>query len=365
MTLTYTIEKIKSFNVPKLRSGAGIFILCLIVLAFAGSTIANDQHRFIPAFIPYSATQTDLDNVTVSPFQQQNVASLYHRHWLGTDNLGRDVTSGIINGTRTALLVGFGGSLIALLLGTLIGVIAGYFGDHSLRFRLGALIGWLVVFSLSFFLFDAWVEQDRSFLIGSILLKFFTGFALFVLVKTDKLFRNVPILKTYITLPADLVLMRFTEIIQAIPIILWLMAAVAVSQKPFSVNGLMILLGITSWMNFARLARAETLRIRQQDFIEAANVLGLSPVKIILKHILPNILSPLLLSATFAVAGGILFEALVSFIGLGLPPEQVTWGSLLSAARNDSSAWWLAVFPGLAIFFTVYALYKIGHEKKI
>ena len=365
MTIAYTIEKIKNFGIPQLRGGIGIFLLCVIGIAIFGHVIANDQHRFFPALIPYSATHTDLENTSVSPFQQQNVSSLYERHWLGTDNLGRDVASGIINGTRTALMVGFGGSLIALLLGTLIGVIAGYFGDHSLRFRLGALIGWLVVFSLSFFLFDAWVEQDRSFLIGSILLKFFTGFALFVLVKTDKLFKNVPILKTYITLPADLVLMRFTEIVQAIPIILWLMAAVAISQKPFSVNGLMIVLGITSWMNFARLARAETLRVRQKDFIEAANILGLSPLKIILKHILPNILSPLLLSATFAVANGILFEALVSFIGLGLPPEQVTWGSLLNAARSDTTAWWLAVFPGLAIFLTVYALNKIGNDRQL
>ena len=361
MILTYTIEKIKNFSLPGTRKGAGIFIVCLVVIAGFSTQLANDQHRFLPAIIPYSANHTDLDNTAVSPFQQQNISSLYERHWFGTDNLGRDVLAGLIAGTRTALLVGFGGSFIALLLGTLIGVIAGYFGDHRLRFRLGALLGWLVVFSLSFFLFDAWVEQDRSFLIGSILLKFFTGFALFVLVKTDKLFGNVPILKIYITLPADLVLMRLTEIVQAIPVILWLMAALAIMQKPFGVYGLMILLGITSWMNFARLARAETLRVRQQDFIEAATILGLSPIAIILKHILPNILSPLLVSATFAVANGILFESLVSFIGLGLPPEQVTWGALLNEARGDTTAWWLAVFPGLAIFFTVYALYRIGN----
>lgn len=360
MTLTYTIEKIKNFSLPRLRKGASLFIVCLLVIAGFSTQLANEQHRFLPAIIPYSATHTDLDNTSVGPFQQQNISSWYERHWLGTDNLGRDVAAGLIAGTRTALMVGFGGSFIALLLGTLIGIIAGYFGDHRLRFRLGALLGWLVVFSLSFFLFDAWVEQDRSFLIGSILLKFFTGFALFVLVKTDKLFRNVPILNTYITLPADLVLMRFTEIVQAIPVILWLMAALAIMQKPFSIFNLMVLLGITSWMNFARLARAQTLRVRQQDFIEAATVLGLSPISIIIKHILPNILSPLLVSATFAVANGILFESLVSFLGLGLPPEQVTWGTLLNAARNDTTAWWLAVFPGLAIFFTVYALYKIG-----
>ena len=122
----------------------------------------------------------------------------------------------------------------------------------------------------------------------------------------------------------------------------------------------MAIIGFTSWTGIARFIRAEMLRIRSLEYIEAAHALGFSEWRVIMRHAIPNALSPVMITIAFGIAAAILIESTLSFLGVGVSPETVTWGSLLAAARQSSSAWWLAVFPGCAIFITVTIFNLIG-----
>ncbi|MCE2392157.1 MAG: ABC transporter permease, partial [Proteobacteria bacterium] len=123
---------------------------------------------------------------------------------------------------------------------------------------------------------------------------------------------------------------------------------------------LMVLLGLTGWVGIARFIRGEFLKVRSQDYVSAALALGASDVRVMLRHILPNAIAPVLVSMSFGVASAILTESALSFLGIGVPQHLVTWGSILSEARANTFAWWLAVFPGFAIFVTVTAYNLLG-----
>ena len=119
-------------------------------------------------------------------------------------------------------------------------------------------------------------------------------------------------------------------------------------------------MGFVSWTSIAKFTRAELLRIRKLEYIEAAQAFGYSQFRIVFKHALPNALAPVLIAVAFGVASAIIIEAYLSFIGVGIPDDQVTWGSLLNMARDNISAWWIAIFPGTAIFITVTIFNLIG-----
>ena len=123
---------------------------------------------------------------------------------------------------------------------------------------------------------------------------------------------------------------------------------------------LMIIIGLTAWTGIARLTRAEFLRVSTMEYIQAAKSLGISEFRIIFKHALPNALAPALVAIAFGVASAILIESSLSFLGIGVPPSTVTWGSLLNLGREQFTAWWLLVFPGLAIFITVTVYNLLG-----
>ncbi len=122
----------------------------------------------------------------------------------------------------------------------------------------------------------------------------------------------------------------------------------------------MIIIGLTTWTEIARFTRAEFLRIRQLEYIQAAESLGYSDLRIMLKHALPNGMAPALITIAFGIASAILIESGLSFLGIGVPSDTVTWGSLLSAGKQNYNAWWLVVFPGLAIFITVTVYNLLG-----
>jgi peptide/nickel transport system permease protein len=122
----------------------------------------------------------------------------------------------------------------------------------------------------------------------------------------------------------------------------------------------MVIIGLTGWTGIAKYVRAELLRVRSLEYIEAAQSLGFSEWRIIFRHALPNSLTPVLITIAFGIASAILVESSLSFLGIGVQAELQTWGKLLSEAREDVSAWWLAVFPGLAIFVTVTIFNLIG-----
>ena len=160
----------------------------------------------------------------------------------------------------------------------------------------------------------------------------------------------------------DFIVMRGVEVLNSIPTLFLLLAIMAVVRTP-SILYIMVIIGLVRWTGIARLVRAELLKVRQQDYILAARAMGFSSWRILFRHALPNSLSPVWTTLAFGIAGAILLEAFLSFLGIGLPVEEVTWGSLLrQISGSNTRAWWLAVFPGLAIFITVLAFNLIGER---
>ena len=157
----------------------------------------------------------------------------------------------------------------------------------------------------------------------------------------------------------DIIIMRLIEVVNSIPLLVLILAIVSIIEKP-SVLFVMVIIGSVSWTGIAKFIRAELLRIRRLEYIEAAQAFGYSDFRIIIKHAIPNALAPVFIAIAFGVATAILMEAFLSFIGVGIPDDQVTWGSLLRLSRDKFSAWWLAVFPGFAIFITVTIFNLIG-----
>jgi peptide/nickel transport system permease protein len=156
----------------------------------------------------------------------------------------------------------------------------------------------------------------------------------------------------------DMIGMRIVEVFEAIPTLFLLLTFVAFFGR--SLYLMMVIIGITGWTGYARYIRAEFLRLRQQDFVQAAIALGLPLRSILFRHMLPNGIAPVLVAASFGVASAILAEATLSFLGLGLVGEP-SWGQMLNqAVRSSSFNWWMAAFPGGAIFLTVFAYNLIG-----
>lgn len=156
----------------------------------------------------------------------------------------------------------------------------------------------------------------------------------------------------------DLLIMRFVEIMQLFPSFFLIITIVALYGS--SIWFIMAAIGLTGWTFDTKLIRGEILKVRNMDYVSAATSLGLPNSRIIFRHILPNAIAPVLISASFEIAGAILTEAGLSFLGFGVKATTVTWGSVLSEARGSTSAWWLAVFPGFMIFLTVVAYNLVG-----
>jgi len=172
--------------------------------------------------------------------------------------------------------------------------------------------------------------------------------------------RPHPLRAVYLpTISVDDLVMRFTEIIMTIPVLFLILAILAVFEKDVYIT--MGVIGLTSWMGTTRFVRAEILSLREQDFVQAARSLGLSDFRIIWRHLVPNAISPVLVSATLGVAGAVLAESTLSFLGIGAKPDQTTWGQILSEGREYIfDAPWLTWIPGLAILFTVLAFNLLG-----
>lgn len=157
----------------------------------------------------------------------------------------------------------------------------------------------------------------------------------------------------------DVVASRAIEMMMTIPTFFLVITAVAF--LPRSIFNIMVVIGLTNWPTVARLTRAEFLKTKTLDYVIAARALGAKDSRTIFRHILPNTLAPVLVTATFGVASAILIESSLSFLGLGVPPAKASWGSILSDARELlPSGWWLAAFPGLAIFLTVTSYNLVG-----
>ncbi len=232
-----------------------------------------------PFLSPYDPTTIDVYNVLSPPGKA---------HWLGTDELGRDLLSRIIWGSRVSLKVGFVAVGIAIMIGILVGSAAGFYGGK-----------------------------------------------------------------------VDALLMRFVDIMLAFPTFFLILAVIAILEP--NIYTIMAVIGVTGWMDVARLVRAEFLSLKERDFVDAGRAIGISNVRLIFRHILPNALSPVFVAATFGVAGAILTESGLSFLGLGVQPPDPSWGNILTSGKdNIEIAWWLSLYPGLAILITVLSYNLVG-----
>jgi peptide/nickel transport system permease protein len=319
--------------------------------------------------IPYLPQNLDhVNEHSVSPFGKQQLPSGRWRHWMGTDELGRDVLAGMLYGTRIALSIGIVSMGLALLIGVFIGALAGFFGDDRLcisraRLIFNIIFGFLAFFyglgSRSYILQDALASSFGAFFVQLII-------SLFIIVCVMTFgnlcclpFKKILWMKKKINIPVDLLLSRFIEIMNSIPTLFLIISVSAIVTRP-SIFVVMVIIGLTAWTGIARFTRAELLRIRNLEYIEAAKALGFTQFRILLKHAIPNALSPVLIALAFGIANSILVESVLSFLGIGVPAETITWGSLLSQAQQTPGAWWIAVFPGLAIFLTVTVYNLVG-----
>ncbi|MCX5687279.1 MAG: ABC transporter permease [Candidatus Omnitrophica bacterium] len=157
----------------------------------------------------------------------------------------------------------------------------------------------------------------------------------------------------------DVIIMRFIDIMLCFPTFFLILAVIALLEP--SIINIMIIIGATSWMGMARLMRAEILSLKERDFIYAERAIGASDLRIIARHLIPNAMAPVLVSVTLGIAGAILVESSLSFLGIGVQPPTPSWGNILSEGKAVMGAgWWMMVFPGLAIFITVLGYNLLG-----
>jgi peptide/nickel transport system permease protein len=266
----------RRFRRSRLAVIALAYVALMSILALLAPWIAVQRPS---AVVPFGPNDVDIMHRLEAPSPE---------HRFGTDDLGRDVLARMIHGARISLTVGFTATAISLIVGSILGALAGYYG--------GA---------------------------------------------------------------ADWIVSRLIEIILCFPLLFLVLAIVALFRP--SLYTIMIALGLTSWTTEARYVRGEFLRIRDLDFAHAARASGARDARIIFRHLLPNALAPVLVSASFGVAWAILIESSLSFLGFGVPIPTASWGSILSIAEEHIQyAWWLAVFPGVAIFLTVASFNIIG-----
>ena len=151
-----------------------------------------------------------------------------------------------------------------------------------------------------------------------------------------------------------MLLLKVIEIRKSFPGIFILLALVSLFAVP-SIWNIVFIISLLSWTEFARFARAETLAVKEENYILSVKVLGFNDLRILFRHVLPNILPTLIVIACFSTGGAVLLESTLSLLGIGLPVEEVTWGKMMAEGRN-MNAWWLVVFPGLAIFILILSL---------
>lgn len=286
-------------DVPILMSKDGdlyIFPNIFTYKTLTANNLYNNFDRWTPGEgewairppVPYSRFTHNFAEELTAP-------NIETRHYLGTDDRGRDVLSRLIWGTRISMSVGFVAVGFSVVIGIVIGALGGYYG------------GWV-----------------------------------------------------------DMIVQRVIEVMMCFPtffIIITLIAGMPKAWRTGTVDifAIMVVLGVTGWTGIARLVRGEFLKLRESDFITAARATGLHDLRVVFRHALPNALGPVLVSATFGVAGAILTESGLSFLGFGVQPPTPSWGEMLKQAQaNVTYAWWLVMFPGVAVFLTVTAFNLVG-----
>lgn len=311
----------------------------------------------IMPLIPYSANSIDSRNQGFKgPIDDQTVDNMWQRHWMGTDLLGRDVLAGVLKGTEIAVKIGFTSVFFALIIALVLGLTSAYSVRFPFRWDVPTFILMLVgSVSMIYFL---WLSIHTSLLYFWIPLFVWLliGLAYRLIKRQGKLGIN-----NTITFPFDALLLRLLEAMKAIPTMIFILACITLIQT-ISVEGLIIILAFIMWPGLTRYIRAEALKVLNMDYVTAAKAYGASGFRILWRHVAPKLFSSLSVILAFSIASAIMIEATLSFLGIGIPVEQVSWGSLLKEAKINFSAWWLAIFPGLALFLLIYNLNLLGEE---
>ena len=327
--------------------------------------------------IAWPPVHSDLMNQYASPFSKQYYIKrgiktelpTRLRHFMGTGKTGNDVLAGLIHGSRTSLTIGFISTLIALLIGIVLGCIAGYFGDDRIRISRIRLIAILLLafpaFFYSFYLradriIDAFHESAFMGLVHfKISLLIFIAIILLPLFPFRKKKNKIPSIR----LPIDNIISRTIEIFLSLPRLVMILTLAAII-KP-SLLTIILIIGLTSWTDVARIVRAQVLQLRQSNFVEASKAFGSNPFSIILRQVFPLLMPQLFVLCTFSIASAILVETGLSFLGIGLPVGTATWGGLMYEARENYSAWWMVIFSGGAISILLYTLYSFGKQSRL
>ena len=326
--------------------------------------------------IPYGSQIQPRSHRLLSPFGKQEVIAEngekiilkgFKRHLLGTTQNGQDVLAALLRGGRVSLSVGILVVLLSGIIGIFIGAAIGFWGDYGIQLKRGMIwmmipalfLGWFYGFRVRrFILLDAF-EESFSIGIPSLMISLMIVLAIFfVCYFAGKIISRYRYFNHTISFPLDSIVMRIIEILKSMPTLLLIISVAAVLGRSLWV--VMLILGLLSWTGVARLVRGEMLRVSRMGYIEAARAQGIPPMIILLRHALPNAMPPVWVALAFGVGGAIIAESSLSF--LHLIEYEVTWGNLLSAARSNLDAWWIGVFPGLAIFFTVLSFNILGER---
>ncbi|MEE4352777.1 MAG: ABC transporter permease [Desulfatiglans sp.] len=334
--------------------GLGIFILFFFT-ALAGLFLTSGKDPILDAAL------IRLEEKLRPPLSRPNLDALqpealpaFGVYVLGTDDLGRDVFVRMLQGAWVSLTVGFVAVGISVMVGIFMGGIAGYFGQNYIRFN-HILLALLLLTSV--FLLAAGMRYAGLGVVLFAVLCVLLG--LFVRKKGVK----TPSVLTGIlgkgVISVDSLTMRMVDIMLCFPSFFLILTVVAL--LPASIYNIMIVIGLTSWMGTTRFVRAEFLSLREQDFVTAAKALGVSDFRIIFRHMMPNAIAPVLVSATIGIATAILLESGLSFLGFGVPPPHATWGNILSDGKGFIfDAPWLTLVPGIAILIVVLCFNLFG-----
>ena len=273
------------------------------------------------------------------------------RYLLGTDELGRDVFARMLQGAWVSLTVGFVAVGIAVIIGVILGGLSGYYGENPVR------LGQVAIVFLLFLGVVNWSILPSGLPIVLVIASI--GLAVIMVLRRKKQSQGPLAFMDAQLLSVDILITGLIDIMLCFPSFFLILTVVAL--LPASIYNIMIVIGLTSWMGAARFVRAEFLSLREQDFVTAARALGVSDWRIIFRHMVPNAIAPVLVSATIGIAGAILTEAGLSFLGFGVPPPHATWGNILSDGKNYLfDAPWLTFIPGIAILVVVLSFNLFG-----
>jgi ABC-type dipeptide/oligopeptide/nickel transport system permease component len=244
---------------------------------------------------------------------------------------------------------------IAIIIGIFLGGIAGYYGQRHIRINQLIAGGFLAGGVLLLITDLIWLGTG-VLICGFICILLSFGTRASARSKTQPAWTRLWYFKT---ISIDTLVMRFVDIMLCFPSFFLILTVVAL--LPASIYNIMIVIGLTSWMGTTRFVRAEFLSLREQDFVAAARALGLNDLRIIFRHMMPNAVAPVLVSATIGIATAILTEAGLSFLGFGVPPPHATWGNILSGGKGFIfDAPWLTFVPGFAILIVVLSFNLFG-----